>query len=185
MTSVNGSPAYTAVGDPTFMPTVEFDTAFQYMGGLTWNKNAHSVRFGLGLIRRRGTIGQSSNPQGSFTFTGAYTGVALGDLLEGLPITMTRTNVLYQPSFRTWEPSFYVQDDLACQIMAHLEYWRPIRHLHAVHGSPRSPFKLRSVHRFSSVPVPPRTSAKQSNRGCSDELWRRFTTARICSHAGA
>jgi hypothetical protein len=111
VTSINGSPAYTAVGDPTFMPTVEFDTAFQYMAALTWNKNAHSVRFGLGLIRRRGTIGQSSNPQGSFTFTGAYTGVALGDLLEGLPVTMTRTNVLYQPSFRTWEPSFYVQDD--------------------------------------------------------------------------
>jgi hypothetical protein len=111
VTSVNGSPAYTAVGDPTYLPTVEYDTSFQYLAGLTWNKGAHSIRFGVGLIRRRGTIGQSSNPQGSFTFTGAYTGVALGDLLEGLPVTQARTNVLFQPSFRTWEPSAYVQDD--------------------------------------------------------------------------
>lgn len=111
VTSVNGSPAYTAIGDPTYIPTVEYDTSFQYVSALTWNKAAHSVRFGIGFIRRRGTIGQSSNPQGSFTFTGAYTGVALGDLLEGLPITQSRTNVLFQPGFRTWEPSAYVQDD--------------------------------------------------------------------------
>jgi hypothetical protein len=109
--SVNGSTVTTAIGDTTFIPLYEFDTVFQYLGGLTWNKGPHSVRFGLGLVRRRATIGQSNSPQGAFSFSGAYTGVALGDLLEGLPITQSRTNSLDQPGFRMWEPSGYVQDD--------------------------------------------------------------------------
>jgi hypothetical protein len=110
-TSVNGGYTLTNVGDTSFIPLREYDTSFQYMGILTWNHGPHSVRFGLSLIRRRATIGQSNNPQGTFTFTGAYTGVAAGDLLEGVPITESRNNALDQPGFRTWEPSVYVQDD--------------------------------------------------------------------------
>jgi hypothetical protein len=63
------------------------------------------------LIRRRATIGQSNNPQGTFTFNGSYTGEAAGDLLEGLDSTLSRNNSLDQPGFRTWEPSLFVQDD--------------------------------------------------------------------------
>ncbi len=81
------------------------------MGVVTWTHGAHSVRFGATLIRRRATIGQSSNSQGTFTFNGSYTGVAFGDLLEGLDISLSRSNALRQPGFRSWEPSAYVQDD--------------------------------------------------------------------------
>ncbi len=109
--AVNGSNTYSSIGDTSFIPLLEFDTTFQYMGTLTWNHGSHSIRFGLSLIRRRATIGQSSNPQGTFTFSGAYTGVSLGDLLEGLNVTMSRNNALDQPGFRTWEPGIYVQDD--------------------------------------------------------------------------
>ena len=48
---------------------------------------------------------------GPFTFNGSYTGVAVGDLLEGLAVTQSRNNALVQQGFRTWEPSGYVQDD--------------------------------------------------------------------------
>ena len=111
VTGLNGAGALTAIGDTSFIPLLEFDTTFQYMGTLTWNHNAHSVRAGLSLIRRRATIGQSNNPQGTFTFNGSYTGVAPGDLLEGLDATAARNNSLDQPGFRTWEPSVFVQDD--------------------------------------------------------------------------
>ncbi len=110
-TAINGGFTLSNVGDTSFIPLREYDTSFQYMGILTWNHGPHSVRFGLSLIRRRATIGQSNNPQGTFTFSGAFTGVAPGDLLEGLPITQSRNNALDQPGFRTWEPSVYVQDD--------------------------------------------------------------------------
>jgi len=111
LAAINGSNTYSSIGDSGFIPLLEYDTSFQYMGTLTWNHNAHSVRVGLSLIRRRATIVQSSAPQGNFTFNGSYTGVALGDLLEGLNATFTRSDALDQPSFRTWEPAIFVQDD--------------------------------------------------------------------------
>jgi Carboxypeptidase regulatory-like domain len=111
VSGLNGAGALTNIGDASFIPLLEFDTTFQYLGTLTWNHNAHSVRAGLSLIRRRATIGQSSASQGTFTFNGSYTGVAPGDLLEGLDSALTRNNSLDQPGFRTWEPSIFVQDD--------------------------------------------------------------------------
>jgi len=107
----NSAQGLSGIGDTSFIPLLEFDTTFQYMGTLTWNHGPHSVRVGLSLIRRRATIGQSNNPQGTFTFNGSYTGVAAGDLLEGLNSTIARNNALDQPGFRTWEPSIFVQDD--------------------------------------------------------------------------
>jgi hypothetical protein len=109
--AINGSNTDSTLGDRGFLPLTQFDTVFQYLGTVTWNRNAHSVRFGLGLIRRRLTIGQSNSPQGTMTFNGSYTGVGLGDLLEGLPVSFTRSNVLDSPGYRMWEPSVYVQDD--------------------------------------------------------------------------
>lgn len=110
-TAINGSTVYTTVGDSGFIPLREYDTSFQYMGTLNWNKGPHSLRMGLSLIRRRATIGQSSAPNGTFSFSGTYTGVAGGDLLEGIPYQVSRNNALDQPGFRTWEPSGYIQDD--------------------------------------------------------------------------
>ncbi len=110
-TSINGAPSYSAIGDTNWIPLLEYDTSFQYMGILTWTHGAHNVRFGATLIRRRATIGQSPNPQGTFTFNGSFTGVTMGDVLEGLNEGMSRQNSLRQPGFRSWEPSAYVQDD--------------------------------------------------------------------------
>ena len=107
----NSAQGLTGIGDTSFIPLLEFDTTFQYMGTVTWNHGPHSVRVGISLIRRRATIGQSNNPQGTFTFNGSFTGVAAGDLLEGLNSTISRNNALDQPGFRTWEPGIFVQDD--------------------------------------------------------------------------
>jgi hypothetical protein len=107
----NGTPSYPTIGDTTFIPLLEYDTGFQYSGDLTWTKGSHSIRFGLGMIRRRATIGESSSPQGAFSFNGSYTGVPMADLLEGLATGQSRNNLFQQYGFRTWEPSAYVQDD--------------------------------------------------------------------------
>jgi carboxypeptidase family protein len=111
VSSLNGGISYATIGDTSFIPLLEYDTSFQYLGSLTWTKGAHSIRFGATLIRRRATIGQSSNPAGTESFNGSYTGVAMGDLLEGLNYQFSRSDALRQPSFRSWEPGAYVQDD--------------------------------------------------------------------------
>ena len=107
---------YVQLGAAPFVPLLQYDNTYQYSGTLTWNKGAHSVRIGLGFIRRQATIGQSSNGTGGFNFSGIYTGEPLGDLLEGLANSGSlgsaeRSLTLVSPGFRTWEPSAFVQDD--------------------------------------------------------------------------
>jgi hypothetical protein len=101
----------TNLGDSGFIPLQTFDNSYIYSATLTWNKGNHSIRYGLGLIRRQLTEYQSSNGIGSFSFTGVYTGTPLGDLLEGLSQTAARNTYLVSPGYRSWEPNGYVQDD--------------------------------------------------------------------------
>lgn len=109
ISGANGAGGYTTIQDLSAIPLEEWDTDFHYFGGLTWTKNAHSVRFGASLIRRRAAIDQASTP--SMSFTGAYTGVAPGDLIEGLDVSLNHPVALVKQQFRMWEPSVYVQDD--------------------------------------------------------------------------
>jgi hypothetical protein len=108
---LNSAGGYTTIGDTTFVPLGYWDTGFQYYASLTWNTGAHSIRYGLSLIRRRDTVAQSNAAQGQFSFNGSFTGVAMGDELEGLSSGISRNNALVQQGFRTWEPSGYIQDD--------------------------------------------------------------------------
>jgi len=110
-------PSYTGFTDTFFVPLLQFDNTFQYNGSLSWNKGSHAVKIGATLIRRQATIGQSQSPDGRFNFTGIYTGVPGGDLLEGLSagnsggFSHLRANALVAPGLRTWEPSAFFQDD--------------------------------------------------------------------------
>jgi hypothetical protein len=108
---LNGGQSYTTIGDTTFVPLGYWDTSFQYLATLTWNKGSHSINFGVGLIRRRDSVAQSNAAQGQFNFNGSYTGVAMGDALEGLSSGISRNNALVQQGFRSWEPSGFIQDD--------------------------------------------------------------------------
>ncbi|HKV48450.1 MAG TPA: carboxypeptidase regulatory-like domain-containing protein [Candidatus Acidoferrales bacterium] len=111
VSGLNSGGSLTTIGDTTFVPLGYWDTNFQYGGFVTWNKGSHSIRMGLNLNRRRAGVAQSNNAQGGFTFNGSFTGVAQGDLLEGLAYSQTRNNALVQQGFRMWEPSGYIQDD--------------------------------------------------------------------------
>jgi hypothetical protein len=108
---INGGVSYSTIGDSNYVPLGYWDTSLQYYAVLTQNKGSHSIRYGLGLIRRRAGVAQSNAAQGGFTFNGSYTGEPLGDLLEGLATASQRNNSFVQDGFRTWEPSAYVQDD--------------------------------------------------------------------------
>jgi len=80
-----GGNLLTLVGDATFLPIIYDDNTFQYNANFTWNKNAHSIRFGAVLIRRREAQGQSSNGQGGFAFTAPTTGCKLRICSQAYP----------------------------------------------------------------------------------------------------
>jgi Carboxypeptidase regulatory-like domain len=101
----------TPLGDPQYVPLHTFDNTYSYYGLVTWDKGSHSIKMGVGVIRRQLTSYQSMEGQGIYNFAGIYTGTGIGDLLEGLSATAYRSIYIISPGYRAWEPSAYVQDD--------------------------------------------------------------------------
>jgi hypothetical protein len=124
------SQGFQTIGDASYTPLIELDNSFQYRGSLTWTHGRHNVKVGGGFIRRQFTLTQSTGPRGTYTFVGATASVAvpvvngtavgsttnnngagLANLLLGAPGTLARSLGAFASSYRTWEPSGYVQDD--------------------------------------------------------------------------
>lgn len=115
--SVSG---YAPLGDSTYLPLFDKDNIFQYSGSLTQVLGAHTFKYGAVLIRRQMYNEQPSSGEGAFSFstspntTGSTTPssvIPLINLLLGLPYTTSRS-MQFSPRYpRTWEPSFYAQDD--------------------------------------------------------------------------
>jgi hypothetical protein len=120
------SPAgYSSVGDGIFTPLENRDNTYQANVQFTLQKGKQTIKVGSSLIRREATSAQSSYPAGYLQFN-TYTGgsavfnppgsasiscAPLGCLLRGLIYEESRSNQLVSPTFETWEPSGYVQDD--------------------------------------------------------------------------
>jgi Carboxypeptidase regulatory-like domain len=110
----NGNPSqggWQQLGEEEYVPLQTWDNTYREAAGITWNKGAHSIKFGVALIRRQLTNYQSQDGIGTYFVTGNYTGTPGGDLLEGLSSSIFRTYYLVSPGYRSWEPSAYVQDD--------------------------------------------------------------------------
>ncbi len=101
---------YAAVGDSPFLPILDRNNTFQYMGSVTYTHGNHTIKAGGEFIRRQLNYYQSSFPLG-FTFFAGLTGNAMQDLLMGLPLGYMRGNTLIEPGYRISEFGAYVQDD--------------------------------------------------------------------------
>ncbi len=86
-------------------PIVYLENTWQYDGALSWTHGKQTIKFGAGVIRRQDTTTQTDSASGSWTILNFAT------LLTGAYTSLSRTDILYQPHNRTWEPHFYVQDD--------------------------------------------------------------------------
>ncbi len=106
---------FAALGEPTNFPQVRTDNTFQLADDVTFNRGAHSLKFGVDLHRfqSNGTI--VGNGRGSYTFsaqsTSPTTGYAFADLLLGIPTSTARSP--YSPRIydRTGIYAGYAQDD--------------------------------------------------------------------------
>jgi len=101
---------YAALGDSYYLPILDGNNTFQYMGSLTYTHGAHNIKAGAQFTRRQLNYFQSSEPLGWSFFEG-LTGNAMQDLLLGLPLGYIRGNLLIQPGYRASEYAGYVQDD--------------------------------------------------------------------------
>ncbi len=101
---------YASVGDSYFLPILDRNNTFQYMGAVTYTHGNQTIKAGGDFIRRQLNYYQSSFPLG-FTFFAGLTGNAMQDLLMGLPLGYMRGNTLIEPGYRMSEYGAYVQDD--------------------------------------------------------------------------
>jgi Carboxypeptidase regulatory-like domain/TonB dependent receptor len=120
-----GFPGLSDIGDGSFVPLQDIDNTFQYTGNVSWTKGSHNVKFGASLIRRQARNLQSSYIAGQYTFglntdASAPAGTTFTPTQQqnnGIASTLTgafsnaqRVVDINTPDYRTWEPSFFVQD---------------------------------------------------------------------------
>jgi hypothetical protein len=108
---------YTTLGDAFALPTRYWDTNYQYGGTVTWTRGAHSIKFGVNLIRRNWSSYQLLN-KGPYTFNGSMTsnvgttnGNGFADLLTGFASAFGRNMAPFAPQYRSWEAGEFIQDD--------------------------------------------------------------------------
>jgi len=104
------SDGYADLGDSLYLPILDRNNTFQYLGSLIWTHGAHNIKVGAQFTRRQLNYFQSSYPLGFSLFEG-LTGNSLEDLLTGLPLGYIRGNTLIQPGYRASEVGVYAQDD--------------------------------------------------------------------------
>lgn len=107
---------YAPLGDADYVPLLDQNNTFQYLGAVSWVHGRHDFKFGAGVIRRQVSEGQSSHPRGNAYISSndpALPGAGndLAVLLNGLTTQVTRGYTVDSPDFRSWEPSVYAQDD--------------------------------------------------------------------------
>ncbi len=73
-----------------FVPLVNPENMYEIVDGLTWNKGAHTLKFGIDLRQNVFTSTNAAHSRGNFTFSGLYTGNGFADFLTGYPTTALR-----------------------------------------------------------------------------------------------
>lgn len=118
---------YASVGNVNnWSPVVRDDRLFTYAANLNWNKGAHSLRFGVDLVKHEMNHWQPElggySPRGAFTFNGGVTALnggaaannfnAYAAFLLGLPQTMGKAIQFYDPMrTREFQQGYYIRDN--------------------------------------------------------------------------
>jgi hypothetical protein len=121
-----GFPGLSDIGDGSFVPLQDIDNTFQYLGTVSWTTGNHNIKVGASFIRRQARNTQSPYVAGQYSFglnTDSQTpagGAALSATQQrdnGIASTLTgafsgeqRQVDITPPDYRTYEPSFFVQD---------------------------------------------------------------------------
>ena len=107
------------IGDGAYVPLQDIDNTFQYLANLSYTKGNHNIKGGVSYIRRQARNVQSSFAAGQYTFglsTDTVTSTVLSQdnnlasSLVGAFSADSRNYDLSPPDYRTYEPSFFVQD---------------------------------------------------------------------------
>lgn len=102
---------FTGDGGPYLGP----QNTYQVASTMSYNRGAHSIRFGANIIRRQVNIYQLSSPKGNFDFSDptapGSVGFSQADMLAGFARSYTIGVLAGMIGTRSWETGFFIQDD--------------------------------------------------------------------------
>ncbi len=102
---------YSPLGQEYNNPQKGITDAYQFLDTLTWSQGAHLVKAGFDFRAVKQDAFRDVQARGNLTFTPfAYTGVALADLLLGLPTITVGAQLDNPQNLRTENVAFFLQD---------------------------------------------------------------------------
>jgi hypothetical protein len=111
---------FSDIGDGAYVPLQDIDNTFQYLATVSYTKGNHNIKGGASYIRRQARNVQSSFAAGQYTFGLNSDNVPsstiqtqdnyLASSLTGAFTADSRNYDLSPPDYRTYEPSFFIQD---------------------------------------------------------------------------
>jgi hypothetical protein len=97
--------------NPNNNPFIRSHNLRQLSYVLVQGYGSHSVKLGGEVRTQQMALDDWRNPQGTFTFTGRYTGHAVGDFLLGYPSQTTTFVGLVFMEQKNWQTGLFVQDE--------------------------------------------------------------------------
>ncbi len=107
-------------GGPAFLPVNPKQTHYQLDSAWNWTVGSHTLKFGWHYVYRQPTPFVNEAVRGNMNFTRSFTadpqnaantGHGLATLLSGYMVTGNRSGTFEPFYLKTWENSFYFQDD--------------------------------------------------------------------------
>ena len=122
-----GFPGLSDIGDGSFVPLQDIDNTFQYLGTVSYTKGTHNIKFGASFIRRQARNTQSPYVAGQYGFGLPTDSSPAQGTSTQLSATQQRDNGVASslvgafsgeqrqvditpPDYRSYEPSFFVED---------------------------------------------------------------------------
>lgn len=84
---------------------------YVYQGNISMVRGKHLIKIGLQTTRENDTFQEIYIPNGLFVFSGIFTGYDMADMMLGIPSEFQMSPQLFNPLFRNWYLSPWVQDD--------------------------------------------------------------------------
>ena len=101
---------YSPLGHEYNNPQASTTNTFQVADTLTWTRGNHLIKTGFDARLIRQSAFRDVQARGTLTFTGAFTGDPLVDLLSGLPTFTTLARLDNPQRLRTESYAAFVQD---------------------------------------------------------------------------
>jgi hypothetical protein len=100
-----------AVSGGTSAPRQWFTEHYVYQGSVSLVRGKHLIRTGMQIVREDDTFQEIYIPNGLLVFNGTFTGYDMADMLLGIPSEFQMSPQLFNPLFRGWQISPWIQDD--------------------------------------------------------------------------